>query len=59
MVPVPLGPHNFSTYNKSYWGKTYTCIKNVHGIYFIKYINYFCKMLQGSEYARVLNILGF
>ena len=59
MVPGPLGSHTFSTYNKGYWGKTYTSIKNVPGIYFIKYINYFCKMLKGSEYARVLNILGF
>ena len=35
------------------------CIKNSHGIYFIKYINYFHKMLRGSEYTRVLNISGF
>ena len=45
MAPSPLGPHNSSTYNKCYWGKNYTCIKNAHGIYFIKYINYFRKML--------------
>ena len=59
MAPFPLGPHNFSTYNKCYWVKNYTCIKNAHGIYFIKHINYFRNMLQGSEYASVLNILGF
>ena len=35
------------------------CIKNSHGIYFIKYINYFHKMLLGSEYTRVLNMSGF
>ena len=56
MAPGPLGPHTFSTYNKCYWGKNYTCITNLHDIYFIKYINYFRKMLLGSEYARVLNI---
>ena len=59
MVPGPLGPHTFFTCNKGYWGKNDTCIKNVHGIYFIKYINYFFKMLQISEYAKFLNILGF
>ena len=49
MAPGPLGSHTFSAYNKYYWGKNYTCIKNVHGIYFIKNINYFPKMLRGSE----------
>ena len=55
----PLGPHTFSTYNKCYWGKKYTCIKNVHGIYFIKYSNCFRKMLRGSKYTRVLNMSAF
>ena len=59
MSPGPLGPHTFSKYNRCYWGKNYTCIKNVHGIYFIKYINYIRKMLQGSEYTRILNMSGF
>ena len=59
MAPVPPGPHTFSTYNKCYWGENYTCIKNVYGIYFIKYINYFRKMLQGCEYTRILNMSGF
>ena len=47
MAPNPLGPH------------TYTCAKNVHGIYFTKCISYFRKMLRGSEYTRVLNMPGF
>ena len=54
MAPVPLGPHTFSTYNKCYWGENYTCIKNVHGIYFIKYIN-----IIFEKYSRVLNMPGF
>ena len=54
MAPGPLGPHIFSTENKLYCGKNYTCIKNAHGIYFIKYSNYFNKMLRGSEYTGVL-----
>ena len=46
-------------------GKNYTSIKRVHGVYFIKYINYFRKMFQGfyyardTEYTRILNMSGF
>ena len=39
--------------------KNYKCIKKVHDIYFIKYVNYFHKALQGSEYAGILNKPGF
>ena len=58
-VPQSTRPPKFSTHNKCYRGKNYTCSKNVHGIYLLKYINYFSKMLRGSEYTRVLNISGF
>ena len=59
MSPGPLGPHIFSTENKLYCGKNYTCIKNAHGIYFIKYSNYFHKRLWGSEFARFLSMPWF
>ena len=54
----PAGPPYF-LYIECYWSKNYTCIKNVHGIYFIKYINSFRKMLRSSEYTTVLNTSGF
>ena len=55
---LPGSPY-FFTWNKYYWGKNYTNIKRVHYIFFIKYVNYFHKTPQGSEYARVLNIPKF
>ena len=41
----PLGLHTFFTQSNYYWCKNYTCIKKLHGIYFIKYINYFRQTL--------------
>ena len=58
---------NYTCYwgkNTCYWGKNYICIKNVHAIYFIKYINYFPQnapgllINYGSKYVWVLNISG-
>ena len=51
--PRPPWPHTFFTQNNYYRGKNYTCIKEVHDIYFIKYMKHFTKR------SRVLNMPGF